>query len=436
MRGWETDPGFEGRFQVLGALAMSESQKMYSKSWWNSEFVTFGPAAMKMFNTKSTIRGILNLTILHVKTLWDLAGKRYGNDVRDWLRRVWRRVKQETDNQFLWRYLFYKTIVATEAEACEQIWFVMQSYWDLADVAVWNDRSAVFACATELEAALDNISDRNTDSVYDWSAQLPVAEFRRLSAALWHVQSALSREATFFQNVAVSFVTLDDRVAKDELFRLYSERITVRITYLYVRVCNDVRQIVDALDNMGTSCPNLTSWLFSSPDIARIWNRNAVELRERMGIISQHLVVVSGIFSADPTKRTVTIDQLGAIPSGAAHSLADRIKRIAMREYHALAPMDPRKQTADEWSHILSHGDLLREPLPHSDAAQFNQQLHGRVENIDAGVATHQRTVVDAYPDPQVPRHIVDSHALIHQQSPAAGEFLSPSVLISHRWRG
>lgn len=432
MRGWETDSGFEGRFSVLGALAMSEYQKMYSQKWWNSDFVSYGPAAMKIFNTKLPVRGILNLTILHVRTLWDLAGKRYGNDACDWLRRVWRRMKDDTENQFLWRYLFYQTIVATETDACEQIWFDIQKHWDLADIAVWNDRSAALSRGAELEAALDRSVDRNTDIVYEWNAERPVAEFRRFSAALWHIKSVLSREATYFQNVAVTFINLDDSAAKDKLFRIYAGRLRIRIANLYLRVCNDISQILDGLDNLNTTRPNITSWLTSSPHIACTWTRDTVELREKIRIISQYFNVVAGVFSTDPAQRTATIDQLGAIPSGAAKTLADRVKRIATRQYHALAPTDPRKRIADEWSHILTNGDLLRVPPPNSLAAGFNQRLHNRVLNIDAGIAAHQQMVENDYPDSQTLRQVADSPALLNQQPPCDGELCpSPPWILS-----
>ncbi|KAJ4406956.1 hypothetical protein N0V82_010023 [Gnomoniopsis sp. IMI 355080] len=429
MRGWETDSGFEGRFSVHGALAMSEYQRMYSQRWWDSDFVVYGPAALKMFNTKAPIRGILNLTMLHLKTLWDLVGKRYGDDACDWLRMVWRRVKDATENQFLWRYLLYQTIVSTEAEACEQVWFDLQKHWDLADIAVWNDRSAAISRGAELEAALDMFVDRNTDTVYDWNAERPASEFRRFSAALWHTKSVLSREATYFQNVAVTFIVLDDRAAKDRLFRLYAERLRTRIANLYLRVCNDTSQLLDGLDNMNTTRPNITSWLTSSPDIACIWNRDAVELKETIRIISQYFNVVLGVFSADPAQRTATVDELGAIPSGAAKTLAGRVKRIAMRQYRALSPTDPRKKIADEWSHIMTDGDLLRNPSPNSLASVFNQRLHNGVVNIDAGIAAHQRVVSNAHPDPQMLRQIVDSPALLNQQPRNDGSFDRTKIL-------
>ncbi|KAJ4385473.1 hypothetical protein N0V93_009901 [Gnomoniopsis smithogilvyi] len=422
MRGWATDMGCEGRFQLLGALAMSEYQKMYSQGWWRADFATYGLAAMKMYHASSPIRGTLNLRTLHVTIVWDLAGLRYGNDAHDWLFRLWLRVKDETENQFLWRYLLYQTIVATEAEACDQAWFYIQEHWDFTDLSVWTDRCATNDRGAEFAAALNRLSDLNTDDVYYWNVERPVSEFRRFSAALWHMQSVLSREATYFQHVAVSFIGLEDRAAKAELFRLYAWRIRTRISDLYVKICIDISQSLDEFDNLATTRPNITSWLTSSPDIARIWERDAIELRQRLRIISEYFSVVLGVFSEDPTQQKITVDQLGAVPSGAARTVAARVKRIAMREYHALAPTDPRKKAADDWSQILKNGDLLCNPPPNSPAARFNQQLHNRVVNIDAGVAAHQQAVANSHPDPQMPRHIVDSPALLVQQAHSAAE--------------
>lgn len=404
---------------------MQEYHKLFSDKWWTSDFVTYGPSAMKINNTNTSIRGVLNLTILHVRTVWDLAGKRYGIDARDWLRRVYRRMKDETENQFLWRYLFYQTILATEAEACEQVWFEMQEHWDLADIAVWNDRSAAVGRANELNAALDSISDRTADVVCDQNMPLPVAEFRRLFAALWHVQSVLSREATYQQNVAVRFITLEDRIAKDRLFRLYSTRIRTRVTDLYLRVVHDIIQILDGLNNIGSTNANIKSWLTSAPDIARMCNRDANELRNKLRINSQYFSVVCDVFSTDATQRVSAVDQLGAIPSGAAQTLAERIKHIAMRQYNALAPTDPRRKCADEWNEILRNGDLLRDPAINSPAAHFNQRLRSRIASIDSGVAAHQLAVANSHPDPQMQRRISGCAALTNQQPLIAGEFFN-----------
>lgn len=406
-----------------GALAMPEYQKLLSQKWWKSDFVTYGPAAMKINNTNTSIRAVLNLTVLDVKSVWELAGERYGTDARNWLRVVFRRMKDETENQLLWRYLFYKTIEATEAEACEQVWFEMQEHWDLADIAVWNDRSAVVDRANELQAVLDIVADRTTDTVGDWNSERPVAEFRRLFAALWHVQSVLSREATYQQNVAVRFITLEDRAAKDKLFRLYAGRIRTRVTNLYMRVISDVMQILSELDNMGTTNPNISNWLTSGPDIARMWTQAADELRAKFRINKEYFSGICDVFSADAAQRTSAVDRLGAIPSGAAQTLAERIKRLAMRQYHALAPTDPRRKCADEWNEILTNGDLLRNPETGSPAAQYNQRLRNRIESVDASVAAHELAVANLHPDPQMARQITSSPALMNRQPPPVGKF-------------
>lgn len=426
MRAWETDPGSTGRCQIFGAIAMSEYQKLYSQTWWNASFVTYGSAALKMFNIGAPIRSQLDLRTRHVNRLWDFVEKRYGDDARDWLQRVWIRMKPESANQLLWRYLIYQTIVATEPEACERTWFDMQETWDLADLAVWNDRNAAIDSATALDTTINNASDRNLDVVFFQGAVPPVDGFRKVSASFWHVQSVLTREATYFQNVAVQFITLEDRDAKDRLFRQYAGRIRVRVTLLYLRVIADIIEILDALDKMITENPRITGWLTKDPDITQIWTRLSAQLREKLNINSRFFGAVVGVFHEDPAQRIYAADQMGAIPSGAAQTLTNRIKRTAMRQYYALAPTDPRRRVADDWMEVLRSGDLLRNPAPSSPAAQFNQQLRNRVVGIDAGVAAHQQAVANSHPDPQNPRHIGGSTALVNQQAPAAGEFRPP----------
>lgn len=429
MRGWETDPGSAGRFQVFGGIAMSEYQKLYSQAWWHTDFVTYGSAALKMFNMRAIIRGDLDLRTRHVRRLWQYVEQRFGNDARDWLQQVWRRMKPESANQLLWRYLFYQTITATEAEACEHTWFEMQDTWDLADLAVWNDRTAAIDSATALDTALNNVSDRNLDAIFFQSAMPPVDAFRRVSASFWHMQSVLTREATYFQNVAMQFITLEDRAAKDRLFMQYAGRIRARITQLYMRVITDIIEILDALDTMITDNPRITGWLTSDPDIAQIWNRCSTELREKFNINSRYFGVVLSVFHEDAAQRTSATDQMGAIPSGASQMLTNRIKRTALRQYHALAPTDPRRRVADDWMAILRNGDLLRNPAPGSLAAQTNQQLHNRVVGINAGVTAHRQAVANSHPDPQKMRQIGHSTALVNQQAPVAGEFCPPYLI-------
>lgn len=427
MRAWETDPGSTRRRQIFGAIAMSEYQKLYSQTWWNAYFVTYGSAALKMFNIGAPIRSQLDLRTRHVHRLWDFVEKRYGEDAQDWLQTVWLRMKAESANQFLWRYLLYQTIVATETEACERTWFDMQETWDFADLAVWNDRNAAIDSAAALDTALNDASNRDLDAVFFQGAVPPVDGFRKLSASFWHMQSVLTREATYFQNVAAQFLTLNDWDAKDQLYRQYAGRIRTRINLLYMRVITDIIEILDALDKMTTENPRITGWLTKDPDITQIWTRLSTELRGKLNINSQFFGFVLSVFHEDPAQRIYAADQMGAIPSGAARALTNRIKRIAMRQYYALSPTDPRKRVADDWMEVLRSGDLLRNPAPSSPAAQFNQQLRNRVVGIDAGVAAHQQAVANSHPDPQNPRHIGGSTALVNQQAPAAGEFCLPT---------
>lgn len=401
---------------------MSEYHKLYSEKWWKSDFVTYGPAAMKQSTTTTHVGSLVNITLLQQFKVWDLAGSRYGKDVSDWLCIVWMRLQNESETQLLWLYLLYQTIVATEIEACEDVWFQMQLRWDRGDIAVWNDRSAAIARATELQAALDNLSDRTTDTVRDWNAEPPVDEFRQTFAAFWHVLRVLNREATFFQNVAVRFVTLDGRAAKDELFRLYADRIRTRITGLYVRIIGDIGQILDDLFAMGTTHPNIIGWLFSRQDIARMLGQDVNELRNRLLINHQYFSVVLGVFSADVAQRTTNIDQMGTLPNGAGQTMAGRIRRLAMRQYNALAPTDPRKKVADDWLEILRDGDLLRNPPVGSPAAQHNRRLQSRAVNINAGVAAHQLAVANSHPDTPMTRRIVDTPALSNPQPRATSK--------------
>lgn len=420
MESWATDDGGEDRFSLRSALPMADYTKLFSQTWWNSDYRTYGPTAMKMRN--GPLRSVMRT---HDFSPWLYTNERFGVDASGWIKKVYSRMKVESDNQFLWQYFFYQTIAATETEACERTWFEMQENWYTADKAIWIDRQAVRDKAQVLNAAIDANADCNSNFVVSDAITPPAMEFRQLFAALTHVKSSLGREAAYLQNLAARFLMLEDSPAKDALFQLYAERIRTRVNVLYRRVAIDVMTLITSLNRMLEENPNIRAWLQSSQAISQILSVGADELLAAVRTSHQYLCTVSDVFSDDEARRQVGVGQLGALPSAAGTTLANRIKRIAMRQYHSLKPDDPRKKVADEWSEILRSGDLLRNPAPGTQGAQINQELRNRIQAIDAGVAAHDAAVASSHPDPQGQRQIASS-ALQNRQPPAGGEFLLP----------
>lgn len=336
---------------------------------------------------------------------WALVERRYGADVEEWLNKVWLRMKDESDSQILWRYLYYRTVVATEPEACETLWFEEQKNWDEGDLAVWKDYARFTDRVTELDEAIAESADPNADIIMAGDPDPLLYECRRLFAAIRHVQAALSREATYHQNITARYIMLEEGAAKTHLYRLYASRISTRLDGLHMRIGRDVVTFLDNLSNLGTSKPNIKAWLCSDGDIDRMWNIDIADLKTKLQHILQHFQVVCNVFSEDRDRRRVGVDQLGAIPSGAAQNQAQRIRRLAMRQYNRLGADDPRKRCADEWLEILRSGDLLRNPAPGTPEWQFTQRLARRNASINAAVDAQREAVEGQHPDPQTPRH-------------------------------
>lgn len=418
MQGWETDGGATERFWVRGAVSMPDYIKFFSEDWWKSDFMAYGPAAMKM--RYSPGRAVLRVAGY---APWSYIRERYGEDAGSWMQACYQRLILDTESQFLWLYFFYQTIVTTETQACEAAWFNMQEYWYAADKAVWIDRNSLHEKAFAINTAINANTDRTSNTVHDSTIAPPSKEYRQFFAALWQIRGVLSRDAIYMQNISARYLTLEDGPAKVALFTVYAARIRTRVTDLYMQIATDAMGILTGFSGMLERNPNIRAWVESDPTISQLLTVGISELFTLLRTSHQHLSTVADVFSDDAARREVGVSQLGALPSSAGQTLANRIKRIAMRQYSALPADDPRKKVADDWSDVLRNGDLLRNPAPDTPAARINEQLRNRVRSIDAGVKAHDAAVANSHPDPQGQRQI-PSEALLNRQPPAGGKLL------------
>lgn len=123
LEGWPTD-GASGRTHLKRAIPRTAYLRLFSQEWWDSDFKTYGPSALKM-DQEDTLPGMLELENMP----WASVEQRYGRDARSWMSSVWTRVEDETDNQFLWRYLYLRLSVATATQYCEAFWYTEQKQW-------------------------------------------------------------------------------------------------------------------------------------------------------------------------------------------------------------------------------------------------------------------------------------------------------------------
>lgn len=374
--GWATDPGAPGRFLLAAPMPRDTYLRFFNQSWWDNEFRAYGVSAMK-FDSGSAYPPLSGTLRTLESFSWALVARRYGDDARDWMRKVWDRMQDESENQILWRYLYYKTVVATEPQACEDQWYNEQANWDEGDLAIWNDWTRLMERLGEMNDAITAHSDQDTDTV-DGDADPPLDEFRRLFAAVRSMQAALSREATYHQNLGARYLTLEDCDAKRRLWRLYAPKIRTRVRGLYLRIARDLVALLDSFGHASLRTPTIAAWLRAShPAIDRMWTTDAADLRARVRRDARHLQTVCDVFSDDDDggddddasgrrRRLRGAAQLGgALPRAAALDQARRLRRLAMRQHGRLRPMDPRRRCADEWLAILRRGDLLRKaPAP------------------------------------------------------------------------
>lgn len=426
--GWASDPGAPGRFLLAAPLPRDTYLRYFNQSWWDNDFRTYGMSALK-FDSGSPLSPLSGTLRTLESFSWALVARRYGDDAREWLSRVWDRMKEESDNQILWRYLYYRTVVATEPQACETQWYNEQVSWDEGDLAIWKDWSRLMERLGEMNEAITENADQDADIVEDM-ADPPLDEFRRLFAAVRSMQAALSREATYHQNISARYLTLEEGDAKERLWTLYASKIRTRVRDLYIKIAQDLTILLESFDQVALRTPNIAAWLRTSSDIDRMWTTDAGDLRAKVQRDMQHLQAVCDVFSDDEGRRQIGVDQLGAIPGAAAQNQAQRLRRLAMRQYGRLRATDPRKRCADEWLEILRHDDLLRAPPRDTPAWHFNRRLSTRAATIDAAVDAQKRLVQEQHPDPAAARQLAGS-ALMNQQPQPPPDSSAPDRYLS-----
>lgn len=420
--GWATDPGAPGRFLLAAPLPRDTYLRFFNQSWWDNDFRTYGVSALK-FDSGCPLSPLSGTLRTLESFSWALVARRYGDDAREWLSRVWDRMKEESENQILWRYLYYRTVVATEPQACESQWYNEQVSWDEGDLAIWRDWSRLMERLGEMNEAITENADQDADIVED-VADPPLDEFRRLFAAVRSMQAALSREATYHQNISARYLTLEESDAKERLWMMYASKIRTRVRDLYIKIAQDLIILLDSFDQVAVRTPNITAWLRTNSDIDRMWTTDAGDLRAKVQRNIQHLQTVCDVFSDDEGRRQIGVDQLGAIPAAAAQNQAQRLRRLAMRQYGRLRATDQRKRCADEWLEILRNGDLLRAPPRNTPAWHFNRRLSARAATIAAAVDEQRRLVQEQHPDPAAARQLAGSALMNQQPQPYRG----PSV--------
>ncbi|CAN8100197.1 unnamed protein product [Discula destructiva] len=375
--------------------------KYYYKEWWDSEFQVFGLSALKMNRGKS-------LTGLRLEPHdWVYVTERFGADAANWLTRIRERVRNESDSQVLWRYLYNRTVQAIEPEASRAQWWTTQLLWPGADVVVWLDYTATRDRDIDFRDAWRAVSRGDGDRVLGNPPPLD-GVITNLFKAIRHLVTSLTRDAFYHQWLASKYLQLENEVVRRYIYDTYATTIVTRVTGLHCYIASSSLKSLRRFNTFVDAYPNKMAWLFRSPVIDYLWNNERPKFIPQLENILQHFQIVVNIFSNPPApapapapaqQQQFGLDQLGLLPSGQLKTPVKRLEVLAMREYSSLDGNDARKLVADEWMRILDYGDVLRAPTPASEAAAYNQALaevDGVLEDLDAAMAGFAQA---QYPD-------------------------------------
>lgn len=409
LRHWNTDGGTRKWFQVRQALPAETYLKLFRKEFWDGAFRAYGHEALKL--TGQPLRGTLNFTKFFS---WDLARTKFGQYAGEWMEKVFSRLYDEDDIQILWRWLYFKTVHAVEYLDVRRVWSRRRLKWGATDRAIWKASNKLKAKCAALTAKI--IQNARFGGVDDWTVQNiawgllqnrvinpdplgVLMDFRAYYSSLRALVQDLSREVIYNQNIAATYVRLDDDDAKQKIHDVYARKFRARMGLIYIITVDNIVNLLNSLDSFNGM---ITALLNATDGIRQIMDEFRGDMRAKLNTIRLGFMAVMAIFSDDDEERRLGMTSLNAVPRSAIVSIAARIERMAKLEYSRLTPGSSLKNIADDWMVILQSGDALVNPPPGSDGDAFNQALAARSHSVD--VASHaQRQAADAqHPDPQV----------------------------------
>lgn len=408
LRTWKTVDGAQAWFQFVQGIPAESYLKLFRKDFWEGSFKAYGHEAMKL-TTGQPLPGTVSLT----KFSWALTDSKFGRYAAAWMENVHNRLSDENDNYILWKWLYYKTMLAVEHLEVYRIWSSARRKWGATDRAIWKTagrlksrsdmlrvkivESANFGGVGEL-VAQDIAQVLMEDPVTHPDPLEVVEDFRAYYASLRAAVRDLSREVTFNQNIAAAYARLDDEDAKQTIRQVYARKFRARMGLIYIITIDNIASLLDSLDSFSDM---VLALLNATNGIRQIMGEGRDDLRAKLNTIRLGFMAVMAIFSDDEEERMLGLQSLNAIPPSAVKSSAGRLERIAKLEYSRLQSGSNLKNIADDWMLILQSGDALISPPPGSDAEAFNQALDVRNRSIRMTTAAQRQAAEAQYPDPQ-----------------------------------
>lgn len=412
---WPTMPGTNARKTMRGALAAKSYLKFFQQDFWRTDFRKQGHEALKL--TTEAVPSLFEWDT----TSWDDTRNRYGEPASKWMFYAWTRLSDDSENQLLWRWLFYRTQIACQPQRVAARWFVLRQRWWCADFSAWNVQSDVRdAFAMMDEAFQRSLPPREHDPRTTPNVP-PVDVIRKFFAVFGDAVRYFNVEAAFNQNFAAGFIRLAEGPEKQSIFDRYAEKMRTRIDSVYMAAIDRVTDVVTYYINALFSDTRILQWLSRYESVMYLLNTVKFDLHTRLGVARGFFQVVRNLFSDVASERRVGVQQMDTLPSGATRTLAQRIENMALFQYSTLAADDPQKQVADEWMQILQNGDILRNPPAGSEAENINAVLEQRTGAVDQRILSVEEQLERQIPDPQGGKAVAES-GLQAGQPPSQGE--------------
>lgn len=128
---------------------MQQYTRLFKTRFWDTQVWRFGFDAMKF--TQEVIPAVFE----YERFEWKHVVDRFGLAASDWMEHTWERLKDESECQMLWRWLYYKMVLAVEPNTVLALWQFIRGWWDFEDRYAWQVGDGVATRYTAMVAAID-----------------------------------------------------------------------------------------------------------------------------------------------------------------------------------------------------------------------------------------------------------------------------------------
>ncbi|CAN8102336.1 unnamed protein product [Discula destructiva] len=426
LKSWASSNAVSNRKFLSGVLSMQQYTRLYKTAFWDHQAMCFGHDAIKV--TSEALPALIYAT--HFR--WQQARTHFGAPAAAWMEQAWRRVKDDSECQLLWRWLYHRTVDGVEASAVFGVWEAWRSWWEGEDRLAWATSAATSTMFETMVTAIDAARARRmSGSLADFYPDVEIVGF---FTAAGHALRYFNVEAMHAQNLAAIYLRLRESPHKQAVWDLHHEKMQARMDEFYLSViAKIIAQLEYFSDNNTPQKQNDLQWLTRHEGIAPLIETLKNNLEAKLQIAFTFFKQVRDVFTyAQPQQRQQQhqefIHGLASLPSSASQIASERLRRMGMAEYARLAPDDVRKAVADSWAAIIVGEDRLRNPRPGTVEASDNLVLREVVETVAQHADTQRRAMEARFPCPPNQGRQTPGTGLVHQPTPPANRYASPQA--------